>query len=85
MDKKNENSNAQSWELEIVCKNKKYLDKVVIALLEIGIIDFAVEQIENYSDYKGIEGRYTVFMSCAWFHNLKSVARKLNRIEKELD
>lgn len=34
MIKSDENSNAQSWELEISCKNKKYLDAVVKAILK---------------------------------------------------
>lgn len=38
MIKSDVNSNAQSWELEITCKNKKYLDEVVSAILKYGMI-----------------------------------------------
>ena len=49
MIKVDERSNAQSWELEITCKNKKYLDAVVGELLKIGKINFQVQNIESYA------------------------------------
>lgn len=83
MIKLDEKSNAQSWELEITCKNKKYLDEVVKAILKYGMIDFEVNTIEYYTNPEG-DGRYTVFMWCSWFHNLKNITKDLEKIEKRL-
>jgi hypothetical protein len=85
MIKTDEKSNAQSWELEITCKNKRYLDAVIGAILKYGMIDFEVECVEFFSHPDEKDGRYTVFMWCSWFHNLKSIAKDLAKIEKELD
>ena len=41
-----EKSNAQSWELEVTCKNKKYLKAVVKAILKYGMIEFEVNVVE---------------------------------------
>jgi len=80
-----EKSNAQCWELEVTCKNKKYLNAVVKAILKYGAISFEVEVIE-YSGYNdGWEGRYTVLMWCSWFNNLKHISKDLAKIEKKLD
>ena len=84
MIKLDEKSNAQSWELEITCKNKKYLDEVVKAVLSYGMIDFEVENVEYLSNSDGWEGRYTVFMWCNWFNNLASISKDLKKIEKRL-
>tara|TARA_B110000285_G_scaffold200940_1_gene235186 strand:- start:305 stop:562 length:258 start_codon:yes stop_codon:yes gene_type:complete len=84
MIKLDEKSNAQSWELEITCKNKKYLDEVVKAVLSYGMIDFEVENVECLSNSDGREGRYTVFMWCRWFNNLASISKDLKKIEKRL-
>tara|TARA_B110000114_G_C14697091_1_gene239794 strand:+ start:246 stop:503 length:258 start_codon:yes stop_codon:yes gene_type:complete len=84
MIKLDEKSNAQSWELEITCKNKKYLNEVVKAVLSYGMIDFEVENIECLSSSDGWEGRYTVFMWCCWFNNLACISKDLKKIEKRL-
>jgi hypothetical protein len=84
MIKVDEKSNAQSWELEVTCKNKKYLDEVVKAILSYGMIDFKVENVECLSNYDGWEGRYTVFMWCSWFNNLANISKDLKKIEKRL-
>ncbi len=79
-------SNAQSWELEIVCKNKKYLDAVVSAVLKRGLISFEVEIVEFFTNHDGsIDGRYLVLMWSSWFHNLSPLATDLQKIEEELD
>lgn len=83
--KGNENSNAQSWELEIVCKNKKYLEKVVSAIMKYGMINFEVECIDCNSNSNGYDGRYLVFIWCHWFHNLAALTKDLEKIEKELE
>lgn len=80
-----EKSNAQSWELEVTCKNKKYLDAVVKAILKYGMIDFEVENVECLSTIAGWDGRYTVLMWCSWFHNLKDISKDLAKIERRLD
>ena len=77
MIKTDTNSNAQSWELEIICKNKQYLDEVVNAILKYGVMNFEVENIELC--------RYSVLIWCSWFNNLKSISNDLAEIEKRLD
>ena len=84
MIKVDEKSNAQSWELEVTCKNKKYLDEVVKAILSYGMIDFKVENVECLSNYDGWECIYTVFMWCSWFNNLANISKDLKKIEKRL-
>lgn len=84
MIKVDDKSNAQSWELEITCKNKKYLDEVVNAVLSYGMIDFEVVNVECLSNSDGWEGRYTVFMWCSWFNNLSNIAKDLKKIEGRL-
>ena len=66
MIKTEEYSNAQTWELEIVCKNKKYLKKVVKAILKIGVLEFEVNIVDGYID------RFTVLIWCCWFSNFLS-------------
>ena len=78
-------SNAQTWELEIACKNKKYLDEVVMAILKYGMIDFQVVNIESNALNGEWDGRYTVLMWCSWFHNLAAIANDLEKIEEKLD
>lgn len=78
-------SNAQSWELEVICKNKKYLNAVVKAILKYGMINFEVEVVDYAGYNDGWEGRYTVLMWCPWFNILKSVSKDLAKIEKKLD
>ena len=85
MIKSDDKSNAQSWELEVTCKNKKYLDKVVKAILKHGMINFEVENIECISNVDVWDGRYVVFMWCSWFNNLKAISKDLAKIEKQLD
>ena len=81
-----EKSNAQSWELEVICKNKKYLKAVTKAILKYGMINFEVEVIDYvpYEDGKW-DGRYTILMWCNWFSILKRVSKDLAKIEKKLD
>lgn len=78
-------SNAQSWELEVTCKNKKYLDAVVHAILKYGMINFEVESTECHSNHEGWDGRYLVLMWCSWFSNLSSLAADLAKIEEEFE
>lgn len=84
MMKLDEKSNAQSWELEITCKNKKYLDEVVKAILKYGMIDFEVNNTECLSNADEWDGRYTVLMWCSWFNNLKNITTDLAEIEERL-
>ena len=46
MMKLDEKSNAQAWELEVTCRNKKYLDEVVKAILKYGMVNFEVQLVE---------------------------------------
>lgn len=82
--KLDEKSNAQSWELEITCKNKKYLDEVVKSILKYGMIDFEVNNTECLSNADEWDGRYTVLMWCSWFNNLKNITTDLAEIEERL-
>ena len=84
MMKLDEKSNAQSWELEITCKNKKYLDEVVKSILKYGMIDFEVNNTECLSNADEWDGRYTVLMWCSWFNNLKNITTDLAEIEERL-
>ena len=81
-----EHSNAQSWELEVICKNKKFLNAVIKAVLKYGMIEFEVNVVE-YTAWQDDEwdARYTVLMWCSWFHILSSVSKDLAKIEKKLD
>ena len=81
----NEKSNAQSWELEISCKNKKYLDAVVKLLLKHGMINFQVTNIDCIGTEPKWDGRYLVMIWCAWFHNLNDITRGLARIENKFE
>ena len=84
--KVDEKSNAQSWELEVTCKNKIYLDAVVSAILKYGMIEFEVNLIDVSTGHDGIfDGRYTVLMWCSWLHNLKKITKDLAKIEKKLE
>ena len=81
-----EKSNAQAWELEVTCKNKKYLNKVVKAILKSGKIDFEVRNVEFHHFHEGgYDARYIVFMWCSWFNKLNFITKKLAKIEKELE
>jgi hypothetical protein len=79
-------SNAQPWELEVVCKNKKYLDEVVTAILKHGSINFEVT-VEEFNRYHNeeIEGIYTVLLWSTWFNNLANISNDLRDIESKLD
>jgi len=85
MIKLDEKSNAQAWELEVTCRNKKYLDKVVKAILKYGMINFEVELVECLSNHEEYNGRYTVLMWCSWFHNLADIAKDLSEIEDKFE
>jgi len=81
-----EKSNAQSWELEVTCKNRKYLNAVVKSILKYGMINFTVEFVDwNYCHEGGHDGRYIVFMWCSWFNNLSAISKDLAKIEKKLE
>ena len=80
-----EKSNAQSWELEVTCKNKKYLNEIVYAILKYGNIEFEVNIVECMSNNEDWDGRYIVLMWCSWFSNLTNISSDLAKIEKELD
>lgn len=79
------NSNAQGWELEVICKNKKYLDAVVSAILKYGMINFEVEVGECTHNTPTWEGRYLVLIWCSWFNNLANLANDLEKIEEEIE
>jgi hypothetical protein len=85
MIKKDEKSNAQSWELEIVCKNSKYMKAVVNILVDYGKVDFEVELVDVNSNYEEFDGRYLVLICGDWFGNLSDITKKLNKIEKRLE
>jgi hypothetical protein len=80
-----DNSNAQSWEHEVLCKNKKYLDAVVGAILKYGMLNFEVDVIEfkPYHD-DTFDGRYTVLIWGFWFNNLNKLTNDLKKIEEKL-
>lgn len=80
MIKVDEKSNAQTWELEVTCKNKQYLNSVVKAILKYDFIEFEV----NIVDSSG-ENRYTVLLWCSWFANLYNISKDLNRIERKFE
>lgn len=85
MIKTDEKSNAQSWELEVTCKNKVYLDEVVKAILNQGMIEFEVNHIDVhfYGPEKGFDGHYSVLLWSSWFSNLKKIADDLAYIEEK--
>jgi hypothetical protein len=85
MIKLDEKSNAQAWELEVTCRNKKYLDEVVKAILKYGFINFEVELVECLSNHEEYNGRYTVLMWCSWFNNLSNIAKDLAKIETKFE
>ena len=72
-------SNAQQWELEIICKNTTYLNAVVKAILKYKKIDFQVECVNQF----GMGERYVVGLECSWFSNLSLIAKDLYAIEKK--
>ncbi len=79
-------SNAQAWELEVVCKNSEYLNAVIKAILKYGMINFEV-RVEDYSAYQDnkFDGRYTVLMWCSWFDNLYRLSKDLSKIETRFE
>ncbi len=86
MIKTDEKSNAQTWELEVTCKNRKYLEEVVMAILKYGMIEFEVTSVEGCGNHEGVwEGRYTVLLWCSWFNNLKNIVDDLAGIEERLE
>jgi hypothetical protein len=80
-----EKSNAQSWELEVTCKNKEYLKEIVSVILSYGMINFQVENVEfhNYDD--SFEARYLVLMWGSWFHILGNISKELSEIEDKFE
>ena len=85
MIKTDESSKANCWELEILCKDKKYLDKVVKAILKYGNINFEVEIIDCYHNVPVWDGSYTVLIWSSWFSNLSNLGKDLDDIEKKLE
>lgn len=80
-----EKSNAQSWELKVTCKNSKYLNAIIEAILKYGMMDFEVKNIEFFSNPDGHEGRYLITIQCSWFGNLRRISKDLAKIEQHLD
>jgi hypothetical protein len=85
MIKTDEKSNAQGWELEIACKNKKYLDAIVGVILKYGMLSFEVESTDCHSNHDGWDGRYLVLIWCSWFSNLQALVNDLAKIEEEFE
>lgn len=85
MIKTDKNSNAQTWELEIACKNKKYLDEVVKAILKYGNLNFEVEVGDCITNHEEWDGRYSVLIWCSWFANLADISKDLAEIEEKLE
>ena len=85
MMKVDENSKAQSWELEVTCKDRKYLNEVVKAILKYGMMEFEVNTVDCHGNADGWEGSYTVLIWCSWFSNLGDIAKDLKKIEKRLE
>ena len=85
MIKTDEKSNAQSWELEIICKNKKYFDEVIAALLKHGMMSFEVEVGDVITTGPKWNSRYIVLIWCSWFNNLANLANDLQEIEERLE
>lgn len=78
-------SNAQSWELEVVCKDKKYRDGVIKILTRYEpFFAFEIDYTEDGMGFQGT-GRCTIFIAGCWFNNLAAIARKLDILEKHLD
>lgn len=82
----NKESNAQDWELNVVCKNKKYMKAIIEVLIDIGSIDYEVETVD-YSAYADgdWDSRYVIYMSSCWFSNLAPLTKKLSKIEKKFE
>lgn len=88
MIKGNEDSQAQSWELEVICKNKKYCDAVIKTLLNHGWVDFEVTSLQPKGKDRDTglwEGSYSILMWSHWFTNLASLTADLKDIEHELE
>ena len=83
MIKLDENSNANPWELEIVCKNKQYLDAVVEAILKYGSISFEVEVGECITNIDEWDSRYIVLIWSNWFSSLAKICIDLSVIEEK--
>lgn len=83
MIKTDEKSNAQSWELEITCKNKKYLQDIVKYLVKDGRYEFEVNSVEIVGNVSEFDGRYIILIWCSWFNNLALLSRVLKRIENK--
>ena len=79
------NSNAQGWELEITCKNKKYLDEVVKSILKYGKLNFEVVVGDCITNHENWDSRYTVLIWCSWFANLLDISKDLAKIENRLE
>jgi hypothetical protein len=81
-----ETSNAQTWELEITCRNRAYKDAIVLALLKHGVINFEVECIEVIStqDEFACDGKFLIFMWTSGFCNLLSVSTDLAEIQEKI-
>ena len=80
-----EKSNTQSWELEVTCKNKEYLNQIVSIILSVGIIEFEVNTVDGYFNEDDVwEGRYLVLLWCSGFTNLNHVSKEFAQIEDSL-
>ena len=75
------NSQANPWELEVLCKNRDYLNKVIEAILSFGHFNFEVETIEITSNHPEFQGIYTGLVAGSWLSNSHDLAEKLSIIE----
>lgn len=82
----NNDSNGNPWELEILCKNKEYLNLFIKEIIKLGNINFEVECNDVGGDTNGnFDGTYSVLLWSYWFNNLNTVTKKLKKIEKKLN
>lgn len=78
----NENSNAQSWELEVVCKNRKYLNAIIGVILEQKCLNFKAVCVDMIAND---DARYLVLVWGHWFGNLKNLTKQFAKIENRLE
>lgn len=79
-------SNNNNWELELICKDKKYLQKVITIILEIGNLEFTVECQEDViiDIDNNIDGHYSILINGYWFSTLNKLTENLDIIESEI-
>ena len=78
-------SNANLWELEILCVNHEHLKEVIDAIVSHGCINFEVDTVGfSYIHDGSFQGRYTVLAWCSGFDRLADFSKQLKKIEKKL-